>query len=260
MKTFALAVSFVVCFALSAQATLVVLFEDEGDWDGAGTGTVISGLTDPMTSLSGDITIGTITGGGVFSIGGTADAGAPIGYGLGVFRDGLSPADPELFNVGESGSFSWNVPTEFAGVTFRPNFQLDGVAEMMTISSPDWAGHTPGALGPNVSFVGGTFTFASDGTGTVGGDGSDFQSFDASDLGGVVPLPAGSTLTITKIGVDLPGDGSTGGSGELINGGALHNMSFNVVPEVSSFLFGSVVCSVLGLYSCRRNAAAREAV
>lgn len=274
MKSAVIALGLVFCFTLSAHATVVIAFDwsataPDGTgnpaapsagvvWDGKSQGQAVGPFTDGMTGLMGTITLGAITDNGSLAIenktanstnpnqdspfsGGTGpDAWSGAGFGLGINSD---PGDPsQLMNNGESFSFVWDMNTEFAGISMRPNFDDgDDFTERFTVSSPAWSSLsiTPGDA--EVSFSSGTFTFTPQ---HAGGPGEALQVYTAADLGGVVPLAAGQSITI--------GFNSTLTETGITDGAGLRSISFNVVPEVSSFLFGCVVCCVLGLGYGRR--------
>jgi hypothetical protein len=157
-----------------------------------------------------------------------------------------SASDEEAsFDPGESWSFSWNAPTEFAGVSFGAYSQIGGMTlhnDQFSIQSDDWISLmiTPGSAEVAFDMSTGTFTFDNVGT----------DDFSATDLGGAVPVAIGSLITINFTDLD---PGGTEGVAHIAS------LSFNItgVPEPSAFLFGGLLCGVIGAARLRRRLAAR---
>lgn len=200
------------------DATIVITFANGNTFEGDEAGDTAGPFTDTMTGLSGTIMTTSVLPDGVLN----PNAGT-----LGINAAATSGESSSDFDNGESWSFSWNVPTEFAGISFGG--YLNDSDEEFTVSSSEWTSLTP-STGTGVSFAAGTFTFANN----VSGD-----SFDASSLGGPVSLSMGSAMTISFA--------SGGGTATVTS------LSFNIVPEASAFLFGTMICGVIGLFYSGRS-------
>lgn len=195
-----------------ALATLALEFADGDSFDQDAAGGMAGPFTDPMTGLTGSIT--------TFSVvtpQGNSNLESVSGY-LGI----SNPA----FETGESWSFSWDVSTEFAGI----DLVLLNLGDELTIRSDAWIGLTRSTSG-DVTFASstGTYSFVDD------DNDADSDFFNATSLGGAIPLPAGAEITLAF--------SSTTGAVQM------EGLSFNLVavPEPSALLYGGLICGVVGI-------------
>jgi hypothetical protein len=236
---------FIVLFAIwvwyvsasNCEATLVLTFANNDPFEDDNAGDTAGPFTDAMTGFSGMITTSAVLPDGGLN---------PNAGSLGVNAAGSDT--PGSFDPGESWSFSWDVPTEFAGIGFGAyNADVgDMHDDQFSVRSDDWISLliTPGSSEVMFDMSTGTFTFDN-----VGID----DDFSAADLGGAVPVDVGTLITISFTDLD---PGGTAGIAHIAS------LSFNItgIPEPSAFLFGGLVGVVVGSVLAGRRLACKASL
>jgi hypothetical protein len=220
----------------TAQATLNISFTDNLTFDDDVVGSMQS-FTDPMTSV-----MGTITTNAIGPDGNLDTDNNELGIDSSVSGDASDSFDPT-----ESWSFSWNVASEFIGIDFDSYSTSGNDGDQFSISSPDWIGRSI-TTGTGVTYTSGTGTFVFDNAAVTNDD------FTAANLGGAVATASGAVITISFADINAA-SGFDDGASEITD------ISFNlvVVPEPSAFLFGGLVCGVIGLGAAWRRVVGKTA-
>lgn len=214
MRFFFLVLSFVALCLRPADAGIVYVFANGGQFDGDGATDTADLGTDSVTGEAAIVTSIAVNDGGGAAV--LNENGGALGVGNAVF------------DVGESWEFSWGIDTILHSFDLNA---LSGV-ETFQIQSSDWVGASFTSSETEVTFdsVSGTFTFA-DG---ISNDVFDLDSIVTGDLA----VSASSSYVFSM------------GSGSA----ALGAFSFSAVPEPSSMSLLCVWATAFAFRRRRRTA------
>lgn len=227
-----------------AHSAVTIDFVAGDSFNGVGAGESSDTFTDATTGFSGEILTNAIA---------PATSSEPMGgpavlstftnnnfgfSGLGIDSPGGSGDYGEVnsrFDDGESWTFSWNVATQFEGISFE---QYASATEEFTIQSELFKGLSDINPTANVSYdsTDGIFTFGINQSG---------DSFSLTDLSGgtIIDIAAYTDITITY-------EGTPGSAGSFGDFSAVSSLSFSLVPEPGNALIGGLLAS--GLFFRRR--------